>query len=103
MSESSIASGPEFVRLEVSGGVGTIRLNRPKMNAINLQVQRELKAAAEEAGERSDVSAVVVYGGERVFAAGADIKEMREMSYSDMAGAVDTLSLIHISEPTRPY
>ena len=91
MSESSIASGPEFVRLEVSGGVGTIRLNRPKMNAINLQVQRELKAAAEEAGERSDVSAVVVYGGERVFAAGADIKEMREMSYSDMAGAVDTL------------
>ena len=32
----------EFVRLEVDGGVGTIRLDRPPMNAINRQVQDEL-------------------------------------------------------------
>ncbi|MEI2764792.1 MAG: enoyl-CoA hydratase-related protein [Dermatophilaceae bacterium] len=81
----------EFVRLEVDGGIGTIRLDRPKMNAINLQVQVELKAAAEQASAREDVRAVIVYGGERVFAAGADIKEMLEMSYTDMATAVDTL------------
>lgn len=74
----------EFVRLEVSGGVGTIRLDRPKMNALNTQVQEEIRAAATEAGERDDVKAVVVYGGERVFAAGADIKEMADMSYVDM-------------------
>ena len=75
---------PEFCRLEVSDGVGTIRLDRPKMNALNVQVQEEIRAAATEAAERDDVKAVVVYGGERVFAAGADIKEMDDMSYTDM-------------------
>ncbi len=74
----------EFVRLEVEGGVGTIRLDRPKMNALNVQVQEEIRAAAGEAAERTDVKAVIVYGGERVFAAGADIKEMQTMSYTDM-------------------
>jgi len=74
----------EFVRLEVADGVGTIRLDRPKMNALNVQVQEEIRAAATEAAERDDVRAVVVYGGERVFAAGADIKEMADMSYQDM-------------------
>ncbi|WP_244929284.1 enoyl-CoA hydratase-related protein [Nocardioides sp. W7] len=74
----------EHVRLEVADGVGTIRLDRPKMNAISLQVQDELRAAAAEATERDDVRAVVVYGGERVFAAGNDVKEMADMSYADM-------------------
>ncbi len=74
----------EFVRLEIDGGVGTIRLDRPKMNALNVQVQEEIRAAATEAAEREDIRAVVVYGGERVFAAGADIKEMADMSYQDM-------------------
>ena len=74
----------EFCRLEVSEGVGTIRLDRPKMNALNEQVQEEIRAAAAEATARDDVRAVVVYGGERVFAAGADIKEMADMSYPDM-------------------
>ena len=74
----------EFVRLEVEGGVGTIRLDRPKMNALNIQVQEEIRAAAAEAATRSDVKAVIVHGGERVFAAGADILEMQAMSYTDM-------------------
>ncbi|GAB6986120.1 enoyl-CoA hydratase/isomerase family protein [Nocardioides pyridinolyticus] len=74
----------EFVRLAVADGVGTIRLDRPKMNALNVQVQEEIRAAATEATERDDVKAVVIYGGERVFAAGADIKEMADMSYTDM-------------------
>ena len=74
----------DFVRLEVADGVGTIRLDRPKMNALNVQVQEEIRAAAAEAGERDDVKAVVLYGGERVFAAGADIKEMADMTYTDM-------------------
>ena len=74
----------EFVRLDVADGVGTIRLDRPKMNALNVQVQEEIRAAALEATDRDDVKAVVVYGGERVFAAGADVKEMADMSYTDM-------------------
>lgn len=74
----------EYVKLEVADGVGTIRLDRPKMNALNEQVQEEIRAAATEAAGRDDVEAVVVYGGERVFAAGADIKEMADMSHTDM-------------------
>ena len=74
----------EFVRLEVEDGVGTIRIDRPKMNALNVQVQEEIRAAALEATDRDDVRAVVVYGGEKVFAAGADVKEMADMSYADM-------------------
>ena len=74
----------EFVRLEVADGVGTIRIDRPKMNALNVTVQEEIRAAALEATARDDVRAVVLYGGERVFAAGADIKEMADMSYPDM-------------------
>jgi len=74
----------EFVRLEVDDGVATLRLDRPKMNAINFQVQDELRAAAAEAGDREDVRAVVVYGGERLFAAGNDVKEMAEISYTEM-------------------
>jgi enoyl-CoA hydratase len=95
----------EFVRLEVDGGVGTIRLDRPKMNAFSRQVQEELKACAEEAARRADVRAVIVYGGERVFAAGADVKEMAGMSYADMAPVARRLSacfgaLSEIPKPT---
>ncbi len=74
----------EFVSLDVADGVGTIRLDRPKMNAISFQVQTELRDAAAEATERDDVRAVVLYGGEKVFAAGNDVKEMAELSYADM-------------------
>src|ERR1700754_1909005 len=74
----------EFVNLTVSDGVGTIRLDRPKMNALNVQVQEEIRAAALEATTNDDVRAVVIYGGECFFAAGADIKEMADMSYADM-------------------
>lgn len=74
----------EYVTLQVEDGVGTIRLDRPKMNALDAQLQRELIDVSVEADRRDDVGAVVVHGGERVFAAGADIKEMAAMSYQDM-------------------
>ena len=75
----------ELVRVEVDGGIATIRLDRPPMNALNAEIQRALIDAAREVTERTDVSAVIVYGGEKVFAAGADIKEMEAMSFTDMA------------------
>ncbi|MEJ7707417.1 MAG: enoyl-CoA hydratase-related protein [Nocardioidaceae bacterium] len=73
-----------FVSLDVSDGVGVLRLDRPPMNALNAEVQEEIRAAAAEAAERDDVRAVVVWGGDKVFAAGADIKEMADLSYVDM-------------------
>ena len=74
----------EFVRLERSDGIGTIRLDRPPMNAINAQVREELQAAAVEAGQDETIRAVVVYGGEKVFAAGADIKQMVRATREEM-------------------
>jgi enoyl-CoA hydratase len=69
----------EFVNLEVTPtGVGTIRLDRPKLNPLNAQVAAELGAIIDEIKTSDDVRAVVLWGGERVFAAGADIKEMGE-------------------------
>src|SRR2546426_11678101 len=70
----------ELVRLEVEDGVGIIRLDRPPMNAINDQLTRDLGEAAEEAAARDDVGAVVIWGGEEIFAAGGDVKMMLPMS-----------------------
>jgi enoyl-CoA hydratase/carnithine racemase len=82
----------EFVRLESTDGIGTIRLDRPPMNALNAQVQEELRAVAHAATADDEVRAIIVYGGEKVFAAGADIKEMATMSYADMAARAGALS-----------
>lgn len=81
----------DIVRLEVADGIGTIVLDRPKMNALDSAMQRRLVEVAEEAAERSDIRAVIVWGGEKVFAAGADVKEMAEMSYPDMSAHVRLL------------
>ena len=71
----------EFVTLETDGGIGTIRLNRPPVNALNEQVTAELAAAAQEADGSDEIRAVIIYGGEKAFAGGADIKQMAEASY----------------------
>jgi len=82
----------EFVRLEHKDAIGTIRLDRPPMNALNAQVQEELRAAAQAATDDDEIRAVVVYGGEKVFAAGADIKEMAQLGYAEMAARAPQLS-----------
>ncbi|HLI38873.1 MAG TPA: enoyl-CoA hydratase-related protein [Streptosporangiaceae bacterium] len=75
----------DFVRVETDKGIATIRLDRPPMNALNAQVQQEIAAAAAQVSADSGTRAVVLYGGEKVFAAGADIKEMAGASYAQMA------------------
>jgi enoyl-CoA hydratase/carnithine racemase len=75
----------EFVRVERDEAIATIRLDRPPMNALNAQVQDEIAAAAAQVGADHAIRAVVVYGGGKVFAAGADIKEMADASYARVA------------------
>lgn len=75
----------EFVKLEVSDdGVGTIRLDRPKVNALNEQVATEIGDAVAAAARDDAIGAVVVWGGERIFAAGADIEEMAQRDATTM-------------------
>src|SRR4051812_30446912 len=82
----------EFVRLETSDGIGTIRLDRPPMNPLNTQVQEELREAAHAAAEDPQIRAVIVYGGEKVFAAGADITEFTTTTYQEMTVRAGALS-----------
>ncbi|MEE1666199.1 enoyl-CoA hydratase-related protein [Streptomyces sp. WAC07094] len=72
------------VHLEVAEGVGTLRLDRPPMNALDVATQDRLRELAEELTRREDVRAVIIHGGEKVFAAGADIKEMQGMDHAAM-------------------
>lgn len=83
----------EYVRFELDGstGVGTIRLDRPKMNAINDEVVEGLAAAAREATFNDKCRAVIIYGGERVFAAGADIKMMADRTPAEMMNRMGSL------------
>ncbi|HEY2287030.1 MAG TPA: enoyl-CoA hydratase-related protein [Streptosporangiaceae bacterium] len=74
----------EFVNLEVTDNIGTIRLSRPPVNALNDQVTEELAEAA-RAAAADEVRAVIIYGGEKVFAGGADITVMAEAGYAEMA------------------
>jgi enoyl-CoA hydratase/carnithine racemase len=92
----------DFVTLEVDGAIGTIRLDRPPMNALNGQVQDEIKAAAQEASARKEIRAVVIYGGPKIFAAGADIKEMAVATYSDMVDRATGLSSTFTAVATIP-
>lgn len=74
----------EQVELEVSGAVATIRLNRPPMNALDSAMQALLREMATEVSNRTDVRSVILYGGPKVFAAGADVKEMAGWEYQEM-------------------
>jgi enoyl-CoA hydratase/carnithine racemase len=75
----------EFVNLEVAAsGVATLRLDRPKMNALNRRVAEEIGDAVDAAAADERVRALVVWGGERIFAAGADIKEMADLDAVSM-------------------
>ena len=84
----------EYVRIEIAPDtprVATIRIDRPKLNPLDSQVQAELRQAAQQVTANPDLRAVVLYGGPVAFAAGADIKEMAALSYTDMVQRSGTL------------
>lgn len=86
----------ELVQVELGSGehegVATIRLNRPPMNALNSALQEELRAAAAEVSSNSAVRAVVLFGGEKVFAAGADVKEFQPLTHAEMVAFAPRLT-----------
>ncbi|MGB7449099.1 MAG: enoyl-CoA hydratase-related protein [Ornithinimicrobium sp.] len=82
-----------WVHWDTADGIAILRIDRPPMNALSIDVQDQIGQAAREisALPADQAAAVVLYGGEKVFAAGADIKEMQLMSYPEM---VDRATLI---------
>jgi enoyl-CoA hydratase/carnithine racemase len=98
---TSQACGP-YVTFEVADGIGTLRLDRPPMNAIDGDVRDAVRQAAALA-RSSDVGGLVVVGSPKVFAAGADIKEMAGLEVADvlrlagdLQGALDELAALPV-------
>jgi enoyl-CoA hydratase/carnithine racemase len=94
----------EFVRVETDNAVATIRLDRPPMNALNSALQAEIAAAAADVSGDPAIRAVILYGGERLFSAGADIKAMAGAGYSQMAATARALqeSLTAVARIGKP-
>src|SRR6185312_417478 len=92
----------DFVNVQVADGVATIRLDRPPMNAISIQVQAELRAAAATVSSTPAIRAAVLYGGEKVFAAGADVKEMADADYVAMVSVSQAMHASFSAVATIP-
>ncbi|MGO1053557.1 enoyl-CoA hydratase [Crossiella sp. CA198] len=72
----------QTILVERHDRVGLITLNRPKaLNALNLELMREVTTVARELDRDPDIGAIVITGSAKAFAAGADIKEMRPNGY----------------------
>ncbi len=71
--------------VETHERVGLVRLNRPQaLNALNDELMNELGTALLAFDENSAIGAMVITGGEKAFAAGADIGAMKDWSYMDV-------------------
>ncbi|XP_029678873.1 probable enoyl-CoA hydratase, mitochondrial [Formica exsecta] len=81
-----VGSNYECIKTEIVGekkNVGLITLNRPKaLNALCDELINEMNHALEHFSTDSSIGAIVITGSEKAFAAGADIKEMKDKSYA---------------------
>lgn len=76
----------ETILTSTRGRVGIVTLNRPEaLNALNTTLMREVVEALEAFDADENIGAIVLTGSERAFAAGADIKEMAELTFSDVS------------------
>jgi enoyl-CoA hydratase len=72
----------ETIIVETRGRVGLIRLNRPQvLNALSNQLMAELEAALDAFEADEAIGAIVLTGSDRAFAAGADIKQMKDKTF----------------------
>ncbi|NGQ91213.1 enoyl-CoA hydratase [Rhodobacter sp. HX-7-19] len=75
----------ETLIVEIEDYTALIRLNRPEaLNALNAKLMQELAAAIGAADRNDKVRCIVLTGSEKAFAAGADVKEMAEKSFTDV-------------------
>jgi len=73
--------------VEIEDHVAVVQMNRPDvMNALNAELLHELSQAIADLGANTKVRAIVLTGNEKAFAAGADIKEMKDNTFADMFG-----------------
>ncbi len=75
----------ENILVEKTGGVAVVRYNRPQaLNALNGKLMAELSQCLAELDADDGVRCLILTGSEKAFAAGADIKEMKDRSFMDV-------------------
>ncbi len=73
-----------FIKAETEGAVGVITLNRPDaLNALNAELMGELADALDTFEADAAIGCIVITGGDKAFAAGADIKQMKDKTFMD--------------------
>ena len=87
-------SEPRYVQLEAEGGVRTLSLDRPPVNALGRELIEELTAALEQLGADDAARALIVRSAGKHFCAGADLKERRTMSVDDVRAFVPRIAAV---------
>src|SRR4051812_11325898 len=94
----------ETLTLDTSGEVGILTINRPsKLNALNVQVHRELKNCLTELHESKLTGLIVTGEGEKAFIAGADIAEMKPMSEGEARAFSELGQQVSVLFETLPF
>ncbi|MGR7995907.1 enoyl-CoA hydratase [Xanthobacter sp. ZOL 2024] len=93
----------ETILVETHERVGLIRLNRPKaLNALNGQIISEINAALDAFEADKGIGCIVITGSEKAFAAGADIKEMHDLTYPESYDSDFITSWERVSRARKP-
>jgi enoyl-CoA hydratase len=93
----------EHIIVERRGRVGVIRLNRPAaLNALNSALMRELAAAVDDFEADDAIGCMVITGSDKAFAAGADIKEMADKTFTEVFFADFTAAWHRVAAARKP-
>jgi enoyl-CoA hydratase len=93
----------ENIVSETTDAVGIITLNRPNaLNALNTQLIDELNLALTDFQEDAAIGCVIIAGSDKAFAAGADIREMKDKSFTDVYFGNFLATWDRISEFRKP-
>ena len=93
----------ETILVEVKARTGIITLNRPKaLNALNTQLIAEMNQALDHFEADSNIAAIILTGTEKAFAAGADIREMKDKTFNEVKAEGFLSDWDHINTITKP-
>ena len=93
----------ETILIETRGKTGIIILNRPKaLNALNQQLIAEMNDALDHFEADSNIAAIILTGSEKAFAAGADIREMKDKSFEQVKAENFLSDWDHINSISKP-
>jgi enoyl-CoA hydratase len=93
----------ENILIETKGKVGFIIFNRPKaLNALNSALITELNGALSAYEADPEIGAIILTGNEKAFAAGADIREMKDKTFDEVTSQNFLHDWDHINKITKP-